>query len=276
MMSAQLVSDIQSYTPKPGEAAFWWLGQIGYIVKTRTATFCIDAYLEPNPHRRVAPLLRPEELTFVDFVFGSHDHGDHIDHSAWAGIAAASPNARFVAPEKFVHALSHEFGIALPRFIGLDEGKTYTDPGIPGFKILAIASAHEFLAPDPVTGLHDSLGFIIDADGLRLYHSGDTCKYEGLETKLLQNRPFDLMFLPINGRDAARYTTNCIGNMNFAEAVDLAGVVAPGLVVPAHYEMFANNSEDPKKFTDYLAAKYPGQKTWVGEHGVRVELTKFK
>jgi hypothetical protein len=40
--------------------------------------------------------------------------------------------------------------------------------------------------------------------------------------------------------------------------------------------MFANNSEDPKKFTDYLAAKYPGQKAWVGEHGVRVELAKFK
>ena len=270
--SLDLVNDILSYNPKRGEAAFWWIGQLGYIVKTASVTLSFDAYLDPNKRRTVEPLLSPGEMTFVDFVFGSHDHSDHIDHYAWPGIAEASPNARFVIPVKFTDKLSAEFGIPKSRFVGLDDGGTFGDEGIPGFRIAAIASAHEFLAPDPATGLHDSLGYIVDADGLRLYHSGDTCKYEGLETKLLQSRPIDLMFLPINGRDAVRYTSRCIGNMSFAEAVDLAGAVAPGLAVPGHYEMFTNNSEDPKKFTDYLAAKYPGQKTWVGEHGTRVEI----
>ena len=271
LTSTELVNDIVNYIPKEGEAAFWWLGQLGYIVKTAAATLSFDAYLAPSAHRSVAPLLDPGEMTFVDFVFGSHDHSDHIDHHSWPGIAAASPNARFVVPEKFVEPLRDEFGLPNERLIGLDEGKTFTDPSLPGFRIAAIAAAHEFLAPDPVTGLHDSVGFIVDANGLRIYHSGDCCKYEGLETKLLNCRPIDLMFLPINGRDAIRYTSRCIGNMNFAEAVDLAGAVAPGLAVPGHYDMFANNSEDPKKFTDYLAAKYPGQKTWVGGYGERVE-----
>ena len=270
--SAELVADIANYAPKGGEAAFWWIGQLGYIVKAASATLCFDAYLAPSGRRLTPPMFKPEELIFADFVFGSHDHSDHIDHTAWPGIAAAAPKARFVVPEKFVDPLSGEFGIAKERFIGLDDGGVFTDPALPGFRIAAIASAHEFLAPDPVTGLHDSIGFIVDIDGFRIYHSGDCCKYEGLETKLLNNRPIDLMFLPINGRDAVRYTSGCIGNMSFAEAVDLAGAVAPGLAVPGHYEMFANNSEDPKKFTDYMAAKYPGQKTWVGSHGARVEL----
>ena len=269
--ASELTQDIRDYSPETGRLAFWRLGQLGYIVKTKSVTLCFDPYLAPVEKRAVPPLLKPEDMTGMDFIFGSHDHSDHIDHYAWPGIAKASPGALFVAPEKFVPGLSESLGIPMSRFIGLDDEKTYDDPS-KNIHIRAIASAHEFLAPDPVTGLHDSLGYIVDADGLRIYHSGDTCKYEGLETRLIASRPIDLMFIPINGRDALRYSTGCIGNMSFAEAVDLAGMVAPGLVVPGHYEMFVSNSEDPNKFMDYLAVKYPGQKAWVGEHGVRVDI----
>jgi len=272
LKSAELINDVVKYSPKAGEAAFWWLGQLGYIVKTATATLCFDAYLAPGKARTVEPLLTPGELTFADFVFGSHDHSDHIDHTAWPGVAAAAPRARFVVPAMFVAKLSGEFGIEAGRFIGLDEGMAFTDPSFPSLRISAIASAHELLNRDPATGLHDSVGYIVDVDGVRIYHSGDCCVYEGLLTKLLANSPIDLMFIPINGRDAARYAVRCLGNMSFAEAADLAGAVKPRLAVPGHYEMFAMNSEDPAKFTEYAALKYPGLKTWVGAHGARVDL----
>ena len=271
-MPNPLMQEFHSYTPTGDCLSFWWLGQLGYLVKTPKAALCFDPFLRPGKTRTVPPLLAPEDLTGIDYVFGSHDHGDHIDHYAWSGIAAASPQARFVVPEKLVEKLSAEFAIPLSRFVGLDEGKTYRDEE-KDLTLRGIAAAHELLNPDPVTGLHDAISFLVDAGGLRLYHSGDTCKYEGLETKLISYQPIDLMFLPINGRDAVRYTGNCIGNMNFAEAVDLVGAVAPGLAVPGHYEMFAMNSEDPARFTDYLNAKYPGRKYWVGAHGVLVEVT---
>lgn len=35
-----------------------------------------------------------------------------------------------------------------------------------------------------------------------MYHSGDTCIYEGMYTKLRKWNKFDVMFIPINGRDA--------------------------------------------------------------------------
>ena len=41
-----------------------------------------------------------------------------------------------------------------------------------------------------------------------MYHSGDTCIYEGMYSKLRNWNKIDVMFIPINGRDAKRYREN--------------------------------------------------------------------
>ena len=40
------------------------------------------------------------------------------------------------------------------------------------------------------------------------------------------------------------------------EAADLAGDVRPKMVIPGHWDMFADNSEDPELFKKYIEAKY--------------------
>ena len=57
--------------------------------------------------------------------------------------------------------------------------------------------------------------------------------------------PFDVLFLPINGRDPARGVP---GNMTAAEAVDLAARVRPRFVVPHHYDMFTFNTVPVEAF----------------------------
>jgi len=47
--------------------------------------------------------------------------------------------------------------------------------------------------------------------------------------------------------------------MTFQEAADLAGEVGPRLVIPGHWDLFADNPGDPEAFMDYLDAKYPGR-----------------
>ena len=69
----------------------------------------------------------------------------------------------------------------------------------------------------------------------------------------------DVELLPINGRDARRYSNNCIGNMTYQEAADLAGEVGPGIIIPGHWDMFADNSADPQAFADYIEVKYKGK-----------------
>jgi L-ascorbate metabolism protein UlaG (beta-lactamase superfamily) len=77
--------------------------------------------------------------------------------------------------------------------------------------------------------------------------------YDGLAEQLGAG-PFDVLFLPINGRDPARRVA---GNMSAAEAVDLAMIVKPRYLVPHHYNMFTFNTVPVGRFVDE-ARRLPG------------------
>jgi L-ascorbate metabolism protein UlaG (beta-lactamase superfamily) len=168
-----------------------------------------------------------------------------------------------MVPELLREQIASELGIPVERFLGVDKGISVETSGL---IVTGVPAAHEFLERDKKTGLHRHIGFVIEGNGFSLYHAGDTCIYEGIHTILRQWR-FDLAFLPINGRDAKRLRANCIGNMTYQEAADLTGVLRPGLVVPAHFEMFSMNSEDPRLFVDYMQVKYPDLAVKMPVHG---------
>jgi len=262
-----LINEVDNCTLEKGKMAFWWLGQIGYVVKLGELVIYLDAFLAENPDRLVKPLLKPEEVVNADFIFGSHDHIDHIDRAVWHELSLSSPLAKFVVPQLLIKGLSKDLDILEDRFVGLDDDLSVI---LKGLKVTGIAAAHEFLDQDPKTGSFPYLSFVIEGNDCTLYHSGDTCIYEGMLTKLKKWNKFDVMFLPINGRDAKKYRSNLIGNMTYQEAVDLAGTLKPRLVVPAHYDMFCGNTQDPELFVDYLDAKYTGVKCWVGGYGEKV------
>lgn len=268
----ELIRNINETSLKAGELAFWWLGQHSFILKIAGKILYLDVFLTDIPGRLVPPLLTPEQIIHADLFFGTHDHADHIDRPIWPIFAETSPQASFVVPEFLKDSLAKDLSIPDERFIVLDDGQTIEFEGL---RISAIASAHEFLDRDEKTGHYPYLGFIIEADGLTVYHAGDTCIYEGMISKLSRWN-FDLMMLPINGRDAERLRANLIGNMTFQEAVDLAGTLKTRYVVPAHYDMFNDNPGDPKAFVDYLGAKFPDVQAIIPDYGERVVLQRKK
>jgi L-ascorbate metabolism protein UlaG (beta-lactamase superfamily) len=249
---AALIREVRRTTPQPGTLAVWWLGQSGYVIKSRSGTLAIDPYLSEHltakyaatdkPHVRMteAPL-RGHELVEIDVAVSSHQHSDHLDPGTMPGLLAASPKARLVLPAALEsHAVS--LGICRTRLRGIDAGESVD---LAGFRIRAIPSAHEGLDTDG-SGRHLYLGFVIEAEGRRLYHSGDSMLYDGLVDHLGPGR-FDVLFLPINGRDPARRVA---GNMSAADAVDLASIVRPRYVVPHHYDMFTFNTVPVERFID--------------------------
>ena len=258
-----LIDDINATEVPHGQCAFWWVGQHGFIVKLGKVVLYIDAYLSPSSARNVPPLLDPYEVTNADVIIGTHDHGDHIDRASWPAMVAASPKATIITPKLVRDQVVSELGLPSDRVIGLDEGISTT---VDGIKISAIPAAHELLAVDPATGYHECLGVIIEGNGFCLYHAGDTTIYEGMQAKLRKWK-IDLAFLPINGRDAKRLKSGCIGNMTYQEAVDLAGTIKPGLTIPTHFEMFNGNTENPQLFMDYIEVKYPELKAQIPVHG---------
>ena len=230
----------------------FWLGQMGLMIKTENTTICIDYYASPDDARQTLAPIAAEELIGVDAFLGTHDHLDHIDHEAWKVWARTNPDAKFIFPRMHRRTVLYD-GVKEGNAIGLNDGESIV---IGDFTINAIAASHEFLDMDPETGLYPYLQYIIEANGVRIHHAGDTVRYEGMLPKIQSFGKIDIQLLPINGRDAKRYRDNCIGNMTYQEAADFAGEVCPEIVIPGHWDMFAHNSEDPRKFADYIDAKY--------------------
>lgn len=261
-----LLESIAATAVGPRQVAFWWTGQHSFILKYPTALVFIDPYLKPDERRTKPPMLTPDQCAAFDLIVCTHDHSDHIDPSAIPGIAAAS-HARFVAPAACRERM---LSLSVPpdRLIGLNDGETEE---VAGLTITAVKAAHEFF-DETADGLFPYLGYLLRGNGTSTFHAGDTVWWEGLQSRLRGLLPIDLAFVPINGRDAERYRRGCLGNLGFAEAADLVAPLPVGLAVPTHFDMFAGNSEDPRKFADYVAAKYPAQRYWLGPAGEPVTV----
>ena len=235
-----------------GTVAMWWLGQMGLIIKSPSAMIVIDYFANPSPIRQVVPPVPAEEMTGVDAFLGSHNHIDHIDHPSWRIWAKTNPEAKFIFPRAHQRSVSND-GVEEKNAVGLNAGESVQ---IGDMTIHAIAASHEFLDQNKETGLFPHLQYIVECNGLRIHHAGDTVRYEGMMPAIKAFGTIDAELIPINGRDARRLRRNCIGNMTFQEAADLAGDVKPGVVIPGHWDMFADNSADPQLFADYVQIKY--------------------
>ncbi len=248
-----LLNDIASTQLSPGAVAIWWLGQSGYAIKTASALFYIDLYLSEhlttkyantdNPHiRMTAAPLRGSDLTDVHWIFASHKHSDHLDPGTMPLIFAASPQANLILPTAVIDT-AVERGLDRARLIPTRGNETIQ---VGPLTVHSIPSAHETLDYTEENG-YPFLGFVIQVDGLTLYHSGDTLVYDGLADRLRQFN-IDIAFLPINGTSERLRQLKIAGNMNAQEAVDLAKRVGVRLVIPHHYDMFTFNTADVSVF----------------------------
>lgn len=244
---SDLIKRFKESAAGKNEIALCRLGQHSFLMKTKDKLIALDPYLSESPKRLVKPLIKAEDLADFDLVFGSHDHSDHIDRPQLSRMAGGK--AKFIFPEAVADSITE---IPCNKIITMKGDDAIEFDGI---KIYALPSAHEFLEKDS-NRAYFSLGFALKIDDVTVYHSGDCCVYEGLLTRLKKIAP-DIMLLPINGRDAERYKRNCIGNMTYQEAVDLAGLAETKIVIPAHYDMFEGNLENPQLFIDYAEIKFP-------------------
>jgi L-ascorbate metabolism protein UlaG (beta-lactamase superfamily) len=272
----ELIEEIRASCPARGSLDAWWLGQSGFLLKSPTGLLAVDLYLSEyltrkyehtaRPHVRMtrAPL-RGGDLSGLDLVLASHKHSDHLDPGTMPDLLAASPGAILVLPEALVAYARDDLGLPGDRIAGIDAGGVMERAG---FRVRAIPSAHEGLDTD-AAGHHLYLGFVIEAEGRRLYHSGDGLAYDGLAEQL-GDGPFDVLFLPINGRDPARGVP---GNMSAAEAVDLSARIRPRFVVPHHYDMFTFNTVPVEAFATEAHRLPAGVEARILRCGERWEIS---
>ena len=87
------------------------------------------------------------------------------------------------------------------------------------------------------------VGYVLEAEP-RIYHAGDTIVTDEL-TSALEPLRVEVALLPVNGRDAAREARGMVGNMDAAEAVELALDIRATRLVPYHWDGFSGNTVAP-------------------------------
>jgi L-ascorbate 6-phosphate lactonase len=247
------ITSINTLKVPAGAVGFWWLGQGSAVLKLGRQVVWLDPYLDPdlesrgNNRRLMEPPVAPEEVTNATVVLLTHDHRDHIDPASLPGIAEASPDALIVAPNPHMKRVTDLVGRSdRNRFVKAGESVRIGD-----LEIIAIPAAHERLDEDTALG-HPYLGYILKADGLTMYCSGDTIPYEGLVEELLEHT-VDIAMLPINGRDFFRTRAGTIGNMDSREAAEIAHICRFDTLIPVHWGMFAGNTVPPGQVVSYAA-----------------------
>ncbi|MFJ5761479.1 MBL fold metallo-hydrolase [Neobacillus sp. NPDC093182] len=253
--------------------SFWNLGQAGILIKGREedGLICIDPYLlnsieQVNPEtefkRAYHPVLSPVMLENADAILITHEHDDHLDFATLREVGQNSENPIFVVPAPLVSKVQSETGNK--NIVAAKGNESFQ---IKGFQITPVPAAHTSYQVD-LEGNHLFLGYCLEVNGVRLFHSGDTIVTQELIEKVKEFKPH-VVFLPINGGDYFRSSREIVGNMNFREAVEFSIAAGADLIIPIHYDLFPNNRDNPAYFVDYLFTHYPNQKFHMMAPGER-------
>lgn len=227
------MKSIHEHSLAPSEAALWWLGQAGYIVRTDAATVVIDPYLTdsaaanaPEFKRLFPPPLAPDALNANIFII-THDHLDHLDPETVRRYPAKA-ETWFVAPRLAARRLP-DLGVPEKRIIRVEAGESRTVGTVEVRGVFALPTGADVL---------DTTGYLLRfANGRTLYHTSDTA-YHPLVLSAAPREP-DVMLVPINGK---------WGNPGPEQAAEFAAAVGPRFVMPNHYDLMALNAENPETF----------------------------
>ncbi len=228
-----------------------WLGQAGFLFQAAGTRILVDPFLAGHEERAYPPPpLDAVAGPGCDWLLVTHDHLDHLDVESLPRIAARSSALRVAVPEPLAERVRElapgveTVAVTAGQVLGL---------GAAG-RAIVVPAIH---ADDPFEGYSEGsgryVGYVLELDGVAIYHAGDTL-VTGELLAALGGLRIDVALLPVNGRSFFRERQGLAGNMDFREAVGLAREVGATMLVPIHWDLFAGNSERPGAAADEAAA----------------------
>ena len=208
-----------------------FLGHSAFYLEGNGIKALIDPFLTGNPMASEGPEARP----VLDYIFVSHAHGDHLGDTiaiakrTGAAVICTNELAKYLANEGLRTEGMHIGGRAAFPF-----GKVKLTPAFHGSSIFENGKMVYSDIP---------CGFLIEVDGKKIYHSGDT----GLtvEMTLLEAEGVEVALLPIGGYYV----------MDADDAVRAVGFIKPKKVVPIHYDTFPPIKADPQYFAKKVGSQ---------------------
>lgn len=206
-----------------------YLGHSAFYLESAGMKALIDPFLTGNP----LAAAKQEDFSDINYIFVTHGHGDHLGDAV--AIAGRSGATVFTCNE-----LAGWFSSQGLKTEGMHIGGRALFP----FGRVKLTPAWHGCPAPPAGGLRYggvACGFIIEVEGKKVYHSGDT----GLtmEMKLLEDEKIEIALLPIGG-----YYT-----MDGDDAARAVQLIRPRVVVPMHYDTFPLIKADPRAFADKVS-----------------------
>ena len=216
-----------------------FLGHACFLLDNGTTRILIDPFLSGNPQAAVSA-----EAVDADYILVTHGHGDHVGDTA---AIARRTNAVICCSVDLAEGLFDDPGLNVVT------GNLGGWMNLPFGAVKFVSAIHGSGVPGALAN-----GFVIELDGKRIYHSGDTALHADMA--LLADENIDLALLPIGD----------VYTMGPADALRATKMIQPKMVIPMHYNTFPAITQDANAFAGKAAAA--GFETAVLHPGEFAEL----
>ncbi len=232
----------------PGQVAITWIGHASFLIQFTDLNVLVD----PNFANWLFLLkrikrsgLRIEDLPPIDLVLLTHAHFDHFHKPTLRRL----PHPKIGVMPWGVGDLAHNLGFA--RVIELDWWECF---GQRDWKVTLTPSHHW-----GARTLHDHHrgygGFVLEHQGRRIYHAGDSAYFTGFK-EIGQRLNPDVALLPIGAYHPESFRRVHMGP---DEAVKAFGDLGSQWLVPMHYGTFRlafEEMDEPPRWLRQLAQEH--------------------